>query len=256
MYYVYYIPGVKVGCTNNLEQRVEKQQGYTKDQYKVLFSTKSIELASKKEKFFQETLGYKVDNDTYLELIKKTNPMKIKVAQGSVTFGDASTVITKESLMEAGVITDPTKKYLDYDIVISEDVANFILKNLNNSQYKFGKFVYLAKLKNKFSIEIVEDDNESMFDKIRAWAGDKGIYKSGDPKTQMLKMVEECGETAKAILNNDRAEIKDGIGDMVVVLTNLAHLSGFTIEECIQAAYSEIKDRKGKMENGTFIKNK
>ena len=41
---------------------------------------------------------------------------------------------------------------------------------------------------------------------------------------------------------------------MVVVLTNLAHLSGFTIEECIQAAYTEIKDRKGKMDNGTFKK--
>jgi NTP pyrophosphatase (non-canonical NTP hydrolase) len=72
----------------------------------------------------------------------------------------------------------------------------------------------------------------------------------------MLKMMEECGETAKAILNDDRDEIKDGIGDMVVVLTNLAHLSGLTIEECMQAAYDEIKDRTGEMKNGTFIKNK
>ena len=257
MYYVYYIPGVKVGCTNNLEERVEKQQGYTKDQYKVLFSTKSIELASKKEKFFQDTLGYKVDDDTYLELISKTNPMKIKVYANSVTFGDPSTVLTKETLMSAGVITDSTKEFLDYDIVISEDVAKFILKNIKPSQYpaKFGKFVYLSKLKNKFSIEVVEDDENSMFDKIRKWANDKGILESGTAQVQTIKVLEEGGELAQAVLKNNRPEIKDAIGDLVVVLTSLAHLSGFTIEECIKEAYDVISKRTGKMINGDFIKD-
>ena len=50
-------------------------------------------------------------------------------------------------------------------------------------------------------------------------------------------------------------EIKDGIGDMVVVLTNLAELSGLTIEECIESAYEVISKRQGKMINGTFVKN-
>ena len=257
MYYVYYIPGVKIGCTNNLKERVEKQQGYTKDQYKVLFSTKSIELASKKEKFYQETLGYKVDDDTYLELINKTNPMKIKVYANSVTFGDPSTVLTKETLMSAGTITDPSKKFLDYDIIISEDVANFILKNIKPSQYpaKFGKFVYLSKLKNKYSIEIVDDNEEAMFDKIRQWAKDKGIFESGTAQVQTIKLLEEGGELAQAILKNNTPEIKDAIGDIVVVLTSLAHLSGFSIEECIEEAYNVISKRTGKMINGDFIKD-
>ena len=49
-------------------------------------------------------------------------------------------------------------------------------------------------------------------------------------------------------------EIKDAIGDMVVVLTNLASLCGLVIEDCIDSAYNEIENRKGKMINGTFVK--
>ena len=77
----------------------------------------------------------------------------------------------------------------------------------------------------------------------------------GDPKTQALKLVEEVGETCRAILKNDREEAIDGIGDCVVVLTNLAELLEFDIEKCIEAAYNEIKGRSGKMVNGTFKKD-
>lgn len=94
------------------------------------------------------------------------------------------------------------------------------------------------------------------FDEIRAWAYDRGIYISGDPKTQYVKLQEEAGELAKAILKNDMPEIIDGIGDCVVVLTNLAKLYDLNIEQCITAAYSQIINRKGKMQNGTFIKDK
>ena len=62
-------------------------------------------------------------------------------------------------------------------------------------------------------------------------------------------------QLAKALLKNDEPEIVDGIGDMVVVLTNLAHLSGFNIETCIEAAYKEISTREGRMVNGTFVKS-
>ena len=66
--------------------------------------------------------------------------------------------------------------------------------------------------------------------------------------------MEEAGELAEALLKNDKYEIKDAIGDMVVVLTNLAVLEGMQIESCIESAYQEIANRKGKMENGTFVK--
>ena len=92
------------------------------------------------------------------------------------------------------------------------------------------------------------------FDLIRQWAQERGIYDKGNSHTQYVKLMEEAGELAQALLNKDSYEIKDAIGDMVVVLTNLAALEGMQIENCIDSAYDEIKSRKGKMTNGTFVK--
>ena len=97
--------------------------------------------------------------------------------------------------------------------------------------------------------------NPSHFDLIREWAEQRGLYNEGDPKTQTLKLMEEAGEICRAVLKKDEPEIIDGIGDCVVVLTNLAHLCDISIEECIEAAYNEIKGRSGKMVNGTFKKD-
>jgi len=94
-----------------------------------------------------------------------------------------------------------------------------------------------------------------MFEDIREWASNRGLYEKGDTKTQYVKLQEEAGELAKALLENDKAEVIDAIGDMVVVLTNLAHLNGVHIETCINTAYKEISKRKGKMINGTFVKD-
>ena len=92
------------------------------------------------------------------------------------------------------------------------------------------------------------------FQPIRDWAQARGIYEKGDAKTQYIKLMEESGELAKAILKNDDKEFVDAIGDCVVVLTNLAKLKGYTIEECVNSAYNEIANRKGEMKNGTFVK--
>jgi len=93
------------------------------------------------------------------------------------------------------------------------------------------------------------------FNLIREWADNKGLLKSGDDKTQFVKLIEEAGELSNGILKNDKAEIKDAIGDIVVVLTSIAHLNGFTIEECINSAYDVIKNRTGKMIDGNFVKD-
>ena len=92
------------------------------------------------------------------------------------------------------------------------------------------------------------------FERIREWATNRCLYEKGDVKTQFVKLSEEFGEVAKAIIQNDNAELKDGIGDMVVVLTNLAHIAGTSIEECMELAWNEIKNRKGSMQNGSFVK--
>lgn len=104
------------------------------------------------------------------------------------------------------------------------------------------------------------------FELIRQWADARGIYEKGDVKTQYVKLQEEAGELAKAIMQDDYDEFIDAIGDCVVVLTNLAELGNkhfsqdqrfhrIDIESCIESAWQEIKDRTGKMENGTFKKD-
>lgn len=100
------------------------------------------------------------------------------------------------------------------------------------------------------------------FNPIKEWATDKGILSKGDVKTQYVKLQEEAGELAKAIMKDDKEEFIDAIGDCVVVLTNLAELGNkyfdteeISIEECINSAYSVIKNRTGKMDKGTFKKD-
>jgi NTP pyrophosphatase (non-canonical NTP hydrolase) len=92
------------------------------------------------------------------------------------------------------------------------------------------------------------------FHSIREWARDKGIYEKGDPLTQFAKLSEEMGELAMSLLKQNDAEFQDAIGDCVVVLTNLAKLKGYNIEDCINGSYDVIAKRKGQMVNGTFVK--
>ena len=94
-----------------------------------------------------------------------------------------------------------------------------------------------------------------MFENIRQWAKDRGLYDKGNPMVQYVKLQEEAGELAKALLKDDQPEVIDAIGDMVVVLTNLAHQRGVHIETCITEAYKVISKRTGKMINGTFVKD-
>jgi len=93
------------------------------------------------------------------------------------------------------------------------------------------------------------------FQPIREWAFEKGILSKGDSKTQTLKLMEEVGELSKGVLTKNLEEVQDAIGDCVVVLTSIASMNGLTIEECINSAYSVVKNRQGEMKNGNFVKN-
>lgn len=92
-------------------------------------------------------------------------------------------------------------------------------------------------------------------ERIRNWAFDRNLIEGSDPKSQFVKLMEEAGELAAAIARQDEDGFQDAIGDMFVVLTILAAQKGFNIEECIAHAWSQIKDRKGRMVDGIFVKN-
>jgi NTP pyrophosphatase (non-canonical NTP hydrolase) len=91
---------------------------------------------------------------------------------------------------------------------------------------------------------------------VEQWAADKGILEHATTLRQAEKTLEECQELICAILNEDRDEIADAIGDVVVTLIIQCKMQGMDLEECLQGAYNVISKRTGKMMNGQFIKDK
>jgi NTP pyrophosphatase (non-canonical NTP hydrolase) len=96
---------------------------------------------------------------------------------------------------------------------------------------------------------------DNLIENVTQWAHDKGILVSDNAPKQMLKVLEEVGETAGALLKSKDEEIKDGIGDSFVTLIILSKQLGLEPAECLEAAWNEIKDRTGKTVNGVFVKN-
>ena len=102
-------------------------------------------------------------------------------------------------------------------------------------------------------IEQTEAEKEDITELIKKWAVDRNVV-SGDVKSQMVKLLEEAGELAEGINKNKKDLIVDSIGDVYVVLVILCMQLGLDINDCIKVAYEEIKDRKGKLVNGLFVK--
>ena len=88
---------------------------------------------------------------------------------------------------------------------------------------------------------------------IEEWARERGLD-SADPNKQMLKLAEEFGELAEGMAKGRPDQVRDSIGDMYVVMTILSLQLGLDIDTCIGVAYDEIKDRRGKIVNGVFVK--
>jgi len=297
MYYLYHIPGKKIGVTTDLKRRVEDQQGYGPGEYEIIEQSEDIDFISDGEIIMQRCYGYKVDEIPYnkLKFNNKNKDMKlnINVTEQTTTFPCPVNKLKGQLMDNMGM-----KWETDHgDFSLTKYSVQWIMRNVVTSKYNSERcYVYNKAFARFYDNHVTHDQlgsnladahmrekypprengtltgglaptgmkerrdngeclNPSQFDLIREWANDRGLYDGGDPKTQALKLAEEVGETCRAILKQDEPEIIDGIGDCVVVLTNLAELTGTPIEECIARAYDEIKDRKGKMNNGTFKKD-
>ena len=267
-YYLYHIPGKKIGVTRNLIDRVTTQQGYTLDEIEVLDQSTDIDYISSRELELQKSYGYKVDLKPYKKLFK----MKINATEQTSTFPVPLNKLKGRLMDELG----KTWETMHGTFELTKETVDWIMKNAStsmfnkNRSYIYNKSFYEAFLneaKNEATLfynqikDRVKKQNghawveKDRFQLIRDWATERGLYHGGDTKTQYCKLMEEAGELGRAILKKDSDEFVDAIGDMVVVLTNLAHLGGVSIEHCIDSAYNEIKDRKGGMKNGTFVKD-
>jgi NTP pyrophosphatase (non-canonical NTP hydrolase) len=278
-YYLYHIPGKKVGVTTNLEERVHKQQGYYPGEYEIIETSDDIDFISAGEIIMQRCYGYKVDEVLYSEL-KFNKNMNINVTEQTTTFPCPVNKLKGQLMDNIGMEWETEHGRLN----VTPDTINWIMNNVKTSKYNSERcYVYnkafaryydnnnahqttLADLhmKDQYNGKTtsgglypvgVRQTKVSQFDLIREWAKERGLYDKGDTKTQTLKLLEEAGEICRAVLKNNHDDVVDGIGDCVVVLTNLAELQGISIEECIAKAYNEIKNRTGKMSNGTFKKD-
>jgi len=266
MYYIYHIPGKKIGVTRNLNTRVTLTQGYAPDEYEVLDQSDDIDYISEKEIELQKSYGYRVDRKKYNELVKLNKfKMNINVTEQTTTFPYPIKKLKGNLMDHIGF-----KWNTDHgDCVLNLDSIRWIMQNVKTSMYNDNRcYVYNKAFAEWFKTpelwgdDILEENIVKcskkplkMFENIRQWAQARGLYDKGNSHTQYVKLQEEAGELAKALLENDEAEVIDAIGDMVVVLTNLAHLQGVHIETCIAEAYNVISKRKGKMINGTFVKD-
>jgi len=306
-YYIYHIPGKKIGVTTNLKSRVEDQQGYGPGEYEILARRHDISEAAKYEVIYQRLYGYPVDIIPYDKLNCNKNKlnMKINITEQTTTFPCPANKLKGQLMDNIGM-----KWMTEHgEFIITPATVRWIMKNIKTSMFNeqrsyvynkaFARFydnnnafdllggnledVHMRDQYNGRTIaggmseqrepQCCDENNPcacksepqfskrkimnqyNQFDLIRAWAMDRGLYDKGDIKTQTLKLMEEAGEICKATLKEDHDEVIDGIGDCVVVLTNLAYLNGVTIEDCIQAAYDVISKRTGKMVNGTFKKD-
>ena len=254
MYYLYHIPGKKIGVTRDLNTRVTLIQGYKPNEYEVLDQSDDIDYISDKEIELQKSYGYKVDRKKYKNLFKK---MKINVTEQTSTFACPLNKLKGHLMDNMGMEWETSHGAFHLDM----QTIQWIMKNAKVSMYNDNRsYIYNKAFAEYFKPNLgmdIPDYNKSqmMFNRIRTWAETRGLYEKGDPMVQYVKLQEEAGELAKALLKDDQPEVIDAIGDMVVVLTNLAHQRGVYIESCIQSAYEVINKRTGKMINGTFVKD-
>ena len=270
-YYLYHIPGKKIGVTRNLNSRVTEQQGYSPDEYEVLDQSTDIDYISSRELELQKSYGYKVDLKPYNKLFK----MKINATEQTSTFPVPLNKL-KGRLMDS---IGHKWETIHGQFYINKETIDWIMQNASTSMFnKKRSYIYNKAFYEKFLKEVKSEAqlfydqikdrkhfhtnkrstewvDENRFELIRKWADDRGLYDKGDTKTQYCKLMEEAGELGRAILKEDNTEFVDAIGDMVVVLTNMAHLGGVSIEHCIDSAYEVISKRTGKMVNGTFVKD-
>jgi len=284
MYYIYHIPGKKIGVTCNLKARVTLTQGYEPGEYEILDSSNDIDYISEQEIILQKQYGYRVDKKLYKNLFKR-NEMKINVTEQTTTFPCPVNKLKGQLMDNLGM-----QWHTDHgQFEINATTIPWIMNHAKTSMYDdnrcyvynkaFGKMWGVFDNSEccteesccedqccetdeccKYETELCceADDcckDDTAFNRIRQWADERGLYDKGDAKTQYLKLMEEAGELGRALLKDNLEEQIDAIGDMVVVLTNLSELIDVPIEECIESAYEVISKRTGKMVNGTFVKD-
>lgn len=152
-----------------------------------------------------------------------------KMVERQVEQGNPADVTVFQKRQLGGFYWDETKEGFFFwrDVIVKKQFARFFEK-YPNKEY-------------------------STIEKIKQWAIDRNLH-TGDARVQMCKTMEELGELASGINKGNKELQKDSIGDVVVTLICISLQLGLDFDECLEISYNEIKDRKGKLINGVFVK--
>ena len=93
---------------------------------------------------------------------------------------------------------------------------------------------------------------EARIEQVKQWHIDRNLIEGASDKDQVCKLIQEVGELSDNVCKNK--DVADDIGDIMVVLINIAERNGLSLEHCLDVAYDDIKDRKGRMVDGIFVK--
>ena len=156
-------------------------------------------------------------------------------------FGDSDTMDFLEYLKQQGVENDLRQDSL-------EESIEFLVNECGELQKEVNEYRQQEETKLTETLDLTQLTN-----RIQGWAVDRNLH-TADPVKQALKFFEEAGELSQGMVKGNEEQIKDSIGDIYVVMTILSMQLGLEIEDCVYHAYDEIKDRRGKLVDGVFIK--
>ena len=156
-------------------------------------------------------------------------------------FGDNDTMDFLEYLKQQDVENDLRQDSL-------EESIEFLVNECSELQKEVNEYRQQEETKLTETLDLTQLTN-----RIKGWAVDRNLH-TADHVKQALKLGEEFGELCQGIVKGNEEQIKDSIGDMMVVMVILSMQLGLEIEDCVYHAYDEIKDRRGKLVDGVFIK--
>jgi hypothetical protein len=185
MYYLYHIPGKKIGVTRDLNTRVTLIQGYNPSEYEVLDQSDDIDYISDKEIELQKSYGYKVDRKKYKNLFKK---MKINVTEQTSTFAVPLDKLKGHLMDNLGMSWETSHGIFE----INMRTVPWIMDNAKMSMFNDKRsYVYnkaFAEYMKPVKKEIPDyNKSQMMFNKIRTWAETRGLYEKGNVMVQYVK---------------------------------------------------------------------
>lgn len=252
----------KVGLAKDVKDRVERQQGYKPGEYEI-FQDNITDLATARmvEKTVQQALGYTKHEqgedliDNWLKK-KRMNKRSYKTFEGN-TIGFPIDTESILDLIGQGCRLETNKG--TYEASADDVAALFAAGHFRKSKFSgtLRTYIYTKIVDNYFDkpkTEATDGKLDTLISNIQDWARDRGIL-DGNITTQTLKLGEEFGELQKAVLKDKPGEIKDAIGDIIVVLVSIAYFNGHSVADAVQMAYDTISKRTGFTNaKGDFIK--